>query len=431
MNFYDYEIGLELTDTKEFYFDILFCAFFRTPIIKQASYAILKLNLTPQLVLQIQNDMNNNIHTKFNLIIYLVDRNDKYKRIKQVFYKNFLALNINLKEKFLINKDRITCEILLINPVLHYMSNTNTFNTILENKTGYEAMQEYETFIKKTYGNTFHINHIGPNVNRNNHKYEQLLIKINNDLNVPTQIINMFKPFHSFNYYFYDDFHISDKCDKDISCTYFNLFDKNQLEQFDVSEQGDILQNISFIKESKFNDDHFKLDKTSESINFNHQEINFKTDKKQQSSVPKQDTIKSDNVNIVYNEDSSPDRNIMYTNSQALNQQAKNTLGQSSQSTNIYSPDTVDNSKKRYTISKDLFKTVFKNIITMECNNSFFEWLQFGKLYNFEINDTNAFLYTPMNIINIFQRKIKKEHYLSHLMKFNCLKYKDPEVDDN
>jgi len=237
LNFYDYEIGFENTETKEYYYDILQCAFFRTPLIKQASYTILKINLPPLLIQYILNDINNNNHynkLKFNLVIYLVDREKRYKRVKKVYYKNFVVINLELLENFLPNKDRLSCRLLLVNPVLHYMNNTNTFNKIFENITAYEAIEKYESFLKQTYGDTFYINHISPDVNKSTFKYEQMLIKIKNDMNVPTEIINTYKPFHTFNYYFFDDFYISDECDKDISCTFLNLYDRTKLRQFDI-----------------------------------------------------------------------------------------------------------------------------------------------------------------------------------------------------
>ncbi len=436
MNFYDYEIGFENTETKEYYYDILQCAFFRTPLIKQASYTILKINLPPLLIQYILNDINNNNHynkLKFNLVIYLVDREKRYKRVKKVYYKNFVVINLELLENFLPNKDRLSCRLLLVNPVLHYMNNTNTFNKIFENITAYEAIEKYESFLKQTYGDTFYINHISPDVNKSTFKYEQMLIKIKNDMNVPTEIINTYKPFHTFNYYFFDDFYISDECDKDISCTFLNLYDRTKLRQFDILNHHEIMQNISYIKESKFNDDFFTTDKQDETINYNHQEIIYDNPKSFKAKVPKQKTIVSEKINLIFGQDINIDRQIYYNESQNLKGMEYNNIGLSSQHTNIYTPDSVSNANKRYTLTKNLFKEIFFNITSMECIGSNIDWLQFGRLYNFEFNDkeTDLFYYTPLNIIHIFQRKIMREHYLNHVMKFNCLKYKNPNRDEN
>ena len=420
MNFYDYEIGLEETDTKDFYYDVLFCAFYRTPIIKQASYTILRINLSPKAIFKVQKDLSDNKHTKFKIIIYIVDRSDKYKRIKKIFYKNYLALNIKLKENFQPNKERVMCELLLVNPVLFYMNNTNTYNKILLDLTAYSALKQYESFIKSTYGDTFYFNHLG-NVNNNSYKYEQILIKVTDDLNVPNQIINTFKTSDSFSYYFFDDFQLSEECDRDISCTCLNFSKKDQFAQFDITDFGDILQNVALKIQTKFNDDVFSLDKKEDSINYNHQEIIYKITKRQKSKVPEQKKITQENMKLNFGSDIDLDRKFVYTKSQESIKQ----LSQSSQTTNMYSPDSVSNAKKRFKEGKTFLTKSINELVTMESNNSFFEWLQFGKLYNFEINKPTEFLYTPLNIIHIFQRKIMKEHYLSHLLKFNCIKYNE------
>ena len=420
MSFYDYEIGLEVTETKEYYHDVSYCSFLRTPIFKQATYCILQINLPPILLHQIRNDISDTNHPKFNLTIYLVDRQNDYNRIKQIFYKNYLVLNIKATERETADKKRIQCKLILVNPILYYMNNNNTYNIILKNKTAYQAIQDYEQFIKKIYGNTFYSNHIIDQNNINNYIYEQILIRTINDLNVPTELINVYKPFHSFNYYFFDDFNLSSKCDKDISCTYLNLFNKDVLTKFDINEFAEICQNLKMIKTVQLNDNNYELTKNSESFNFNHQEIVYESDKSVSSSVPKQDTQTSEETELV----EKTDRKINLVKSSNLNiGKNENPISQSSQQTIIYSPDSIENSKLRYKKAKELLNKKFENLSLFESINSYPDWLQFGKLYNFELDDQASFYYTPFSIINIFQRKVEKEHYLNHIIKFSCLKF--------
>ncbi len=422
MSFINYEIGIESTETKKFINDISFCCFFRTPIFKQASYCVLKINIPVILIQQIQNDINNNKHPKFNLSIYMVKRDEEYKRIKQLYYKNFCVVNLKVEETLLLEKKNVSCRLLLVNPILYYMANTNTYNKILNNKTAYQSIQEYEKFIKNTYGNTFFINHIIDKRNINNFIYEQILIKIQNDLNVPTQIINTYKPFHSYNYYFFDDFNLSEECNKDISCTYLNLSNRQILQQFDISKNGEIIQGLRRFEEIKFCDQDYTFNKESQSINFNEYRMIYKNKKSIQSKVPKQDTQKIDENQLDISEEP---RKIKTTKSSSLyTAKDKKTIPQSSQFTTLYSPDNPENSMIRFNEAKKFLNEIFENIIVYECNGCMPDWLQFGKLYNLEIDDVNSYLYTPLNIINIFQRKTKKEIYQSHLIKFSMLKYK-------
>ncbi len=424
MNFYDYEVGFEAEGN--YYYDILFSAFFRLPLTKQATYNILRVNLPPLFIQSTINNIRINQHTPCKLVIFLVDRNNNFKRVKKLFYKSFIILNLQLMEAFIPNKDRLNCKLLLGNPILYYMNHTNTYNKILENVTAYDVINDFESFIKTTHGDTFYKNHIGTSVNLNSYVYEQILIRLRDDLNVPTEIIDTYKPFHTLTYYLFDDFHLSDICDKDISCTYLNLYDKDQLAKFDITEYSEILQNIKYIKETKINDDLFTVDKKNETININHQDIYYDNLKAVKSVVPKQTTVMAEKFDLIFGE-VDYERKMYYTQ----DQQEQNPITPSSMDTNIYAPDSIGNGNARYSSTKSLLNDIFFNVTSMECHRSFVDWLQFGKLYNFELDpyDTNLFYYTPISIINIFQRKVMKEHYMEHIMKFDCIKYLNPERD--
>ena len=423
MSFCDFEMGLEITETKEYYHDVLFCAFIRTPIYKQASYCVLQINLTPIVYKLIQDDINSNKNTKFNLVLYLIDRKKDYQRIKQIFYKNYMVLSIRAEESVTLDKKRIVCRLLLVDPILYYMETTNTYNRILNNVTAYQALQDFEKFIKSTYGDTFHFNHVGCNNLVNNYIYEQILIKIKNDLNVPTHIIQTYKPFHSFNYYFFDDFNLSEKNDKNIDCIYLNLTDKNQLETFDVVEGGDILQGLKRVKNSKISDTNFQVFQDNSSINFNEYRMIYQNVKSIQSEVPKQTTVKVDQTQLDFSK--TKDRTIKIPKSTSImTAKNKNKIPQSSQFNTIYAPDNVSNAKIRFDTAKKMFEDTFEMFVQFEANNTLPDWLQFGLLYNLEVDDPTNFCYTPFSIINIFQRKIMKENYLNHIVKFNCLKFK-------
>jgi len=129
---------------------------------------------------------------------------------------------------------------------------------------------------------------------------------------------------------------------------------------------------------SKFNDDFFTTDKQDETINYNHQEIIYDNPKSFKAKVPKQKTIVSEKINLIFGQDINIDRQIYYNESQNLKGMEYNNIGLSSQHTNIYTPDSVSNANKRYTLTKNLFKEIFFNITSMECIGSNIDWLQFG-----------------------------------------------------
>jgi hypothetical protein len=45
-----------------------------------------------------------------------------------------------------------------------------------------------------------------------------------------------------------------------------------------------------------------------------------------------------------------------------------------------------------------------------------------------DLEDSTSFLYTPINIVNIFARANMKEHYCSHLVRYSMLKFIEEDV---
>ncbi len=424
MAFDKFEIILVSTETKDTFHDVSFCSFIRTPIIKQASYCILKINLTPIIIKQILNDISLSKNPKFNLSIFLINddvekHNSARNRVKTIFEKNYLVLGFELEDKFEWTKQSISCRMILINPLLYYLNNNNTYNKIHENIKALDIISDFESFLTSKFGDTFYYNHIGDNIEKNEYIYEQVLVKPKNDINVPTQIINTYKPNNFFTYYFFDDFYINDTSDKDITNHYINLYDKDQLTKFNIYDSNDeIVQGLKKIDSVPLSDSFIDLNKENVSYNINHMEINFKEKKETTASVPQQNTISNDSEEFVEY------RKYNKTKSDTLNTpENKKTIPQSSQHDVTFSPDTVDNAKSRLKIAKELFNKKIKNIVSYECTNCLPDWVQPGYLYNFELDEQTSFVHTPLNIINTFIRKNSKEHYLYHVVKFNCFEY--------
>ena len=304
------------------------------------------------------------------------------------------------------------------------MSTANTYNTILEGKTGYDAIKEFEEFIKNTHGDIFKSKHIGTNSNINPYQYEQLLIKAKNDLNVPTYIINTFKPFNSFNFYFFDDFYIGEDSDNQIICHYINLINKNNLSEFDISRYADIIGTSNKLSIIPISDQFLNLDKENETITVLNRDVNYNTKKSFQSNIPKQSTSgKLNKTELV------DDRHVQI--GEYINPIQKNSFNASSQHINIYSPDSPDYAIERFKIFKDFFINKIDNIQIYETSNCLPDWCQFGKLYNLDIEDPTSFIYTPINIVNIFIRNNIKQHYCSHLVRYSMLKFIDDDVDSS
>jgi hypothetical protein len=414
-----YEITLR-APMGEIYLDVSYLSFIRTPLIKNCSYVMLKINLPAFLIQGIINDLNNNIFADYNIEIYSRDESSN-NRVTLLFSKLFKILYVNPLEPLTFDKSIYPCKLVLSNPFFHYMSTANTYNKILESKTAYEALKDFEDFIKNSHGDIFKFRHIGTQSELNDYKYEQILIKSSNDLNVPIYIINTYKPFNSFNFYFFDDFHLSEDSDNEITAHYLNIFDRQQFKTFDIKLFGDINGSTKKLKVFPVSDQSLKLDKENESITITNREVKYSTTKSLESKIPKHSKSQLNNENLMI------DRSVQV--GQFISPVEKQNLEQSSQHINIYAPDNEENAIYRFQNFKEFFIRKLDSIQTYETTNCMPDWCQFGNVYNMDLEDSTSFLYTPINIINIFSRINIKEHYCNHLVRYSMLKFIDEELD--
>lgn len=415
-----YEITLR-APMGEMYVDVSYLSFIRTPLIKSCSYVMLKINLPAVLIQGMINDLNNNIFADYTIEIFSLDESDNNKRVTLLFSKLFKILYVNPLEPLSFDKPVYSCQLILSNPFFHYMSTANTYNKILESKTAYDALKDFEEFIKSSHGDIFKFRHIGTKAELNDYKYEQILVKSSSDLNVPVYIINTYKPFNSFNFYFFDDFHLSDDSDNEVTGHYLNIFDKNQFKSFDIKLFGDINGTTKKLKVFPVSDQSLKLDKENQSITITNREVKYNTTKSFESNIPKHSKIQLKTEQLM------TDRAIQV--GQFISPVERQKFGQSSQHINIYAPDNEENALYRFQNFKEFFIRKLDSIQMYETTNCMPDWCQFGNTYNMDLEDSSSFLYTPINIVNIFSRINFKEHYCTHLMRYSMLKFIDEDLD--
>lgn len=404
----------------EIYSDVSYLSFIRTPLLKNCSYTIMRINLTPILIQQMINDLNNNIFEDYKIEIYSIDDDKKPSII--VFNKLFKVLYVKCLEPLKFDKTSYPCYVILCNPFFHYMTTANTFNNILESKTGYDAIKDFETSIKQNHGDIFKSRHIGTKSEINPYIYEQMLIKTKSDLDVPNYIINTYKPFNSFNFYFFDDFYITEDSDTEIACHYINIHNIKNLKNFDISTQSDITIASTKLYAIPISDQFLKLDKEDQTITILNREAKYNTKKSFKSKLPKHSSpSKLNDTKIVEG------RNMMV--GEYVDPIQKSSSSKSSQHTNIYAPDDSESAILRFNKFKDFFLKKIDAIQIYETTNCLPDWCQFGRVYNLDENDPTEFIYTPINIVNIFVRNNLKEHYCSHVVRYSMLKFISENVD--
>ena len=392
--------------------DVQFLTFVRSPLIKVSSFALMKINLTQTLTQQIINDLANNLFSDYSLEIYTVDESKSDIKVEKLFNKPYKILYIEPTEPISFEKQNISS----------YMSTTNTYNTILENVTAYQAIKKYEEFIKKQYGDIFKFKDITSNFELNKFKYEQILVKTKSDLDVPLYLINTYKPFNSFCFYFFDDFNLDEDSDNEITCHFINLFDKEKIRKYDITKYSDILGTTKRLDIFPLSDPTLKLDKMDQTLNISNREIIYNTIKKTKSKVPKKNSNSDVKTSKILDE-----REVKIGN--FTNPIKMTDVSSSSQHTNIYSPDTTENAINRFEILREFFLKHIDHIQTFETTDCLPDWCKFGKLYNMGNMGETEYLYTPLCIFNIFVRINAKESFCKHLSRYSMLKYLDDDVE--
>jgi len=409
-----FEITLLSSDDTN-YSDIHYVAFMRTPIIKMASYCIVQINLPIVIISQLQKQLAANFFDIWNMIIYTVDELETDNELELIFDKYFTILSIEEVEPFDLHKTEAVVKLILVNPIFHALETSTSFNEIITESSAYDAIKQYESFIDKTYGECYY-NHVGTNEMLNKFKYEQIFIPPTiNTLNVPKYIINTYKPFHSYSFYFFDDFYFSDEVDKEITCHFLNFADiNNQFPDYEIDDYLDNQRLTRFLKTISFTDPEKFLDRGENISNiYTFQNMFLDFVKGVASLEPKLNMQTKEEINIIDKKEEIVSSQIEYSKTKT-----------SVRSQVIYTPDSKENAEKRIKIAKELMFEKFEKLQIWESEDCLPYWLQFGYLYNIDKNNPEDFLYTPINIINIFRRTEQKGQltYCSHMSKYLMLK---------
>lgn len=397
--------------------DINFFAAVRTPITKQAGFCVLKCFFSQVMARQMQSDINRNIFPDVNVAIYMYDEANN-NQLKFICDKKFKCLNIQVEGTLRFEEDRQYVTFILTHPIIYYISNNNTFNQIFLDQTAYNVLKAYEGFLTSNFGDIFHFRHIGADKNKNGYVYEQLLTRASNDLAMPDYLINTYKINNSFCFYFFDPFYINKDAQNEVTCHYINLDAKDNFKNVNVHEYADMNIMTNHVKKKNINDIFQKLiDKDGHRIILNQQDIqSFYEKKPKQTGLPKK-------LKPVLNEETliaEGGRSIQSVMEKSITNQ---NYPNGSATSTIYCPDSIDNGEQRFNKSKELLKDKLMSLHYYEMSNCLPEYPQFGQLYNLEEHN-DSYIYTPLNIVNVFYRKVFREPYLYHMAKTVMIRYK-------
>lgn len=413
---FHYEINL-ISDTDGEIIDLQYCCFIRAPLYHTCSYCIAKCFI-PQLLLRKYTELISlNQFPKLKLKIYFLDESSQMseRKINIIYNQTVQCISIHPEKAARYTENDIHVKMVLVNPMLHYMGTTNTYNTLLENVTGYDALENFEEWIQENYGNIFDFQHYGVSENLNEYTYEHILVKTSNDLNVPNYLIDTYKINNSPTIYFFDNFNIDERTKNDIACLYLNLSKLESQFGENTSKFPDMEMLTKVIKKIPIKDAFKKYDKSGQVFNFRSKNIKYNHKKVTESNIPN----KKSEINEI-NLDS--ERKINVSNDGPISNQQ---IQQSSYFSSVYVPDDFKNAELRFNETKDQFVNRLNSIVYIEVTSSVPDYPNFGKKY--DIEKSGGFNFTPLSICNIFVRKNDKEPYMTLINKAVMVQFRQEE----
>jgi hypothetical protein len=416
----DYEIVV--TINEEEVNDIQTFIVYRCAITKTASFAILRINLKLESYLILEDDIRNSTFPTVPLKIYEVDGKDRSannlgNRIKHFCTKNYNIIQIEANETVRIDSAYISCTLYLVNPILHYLNSNNSFNKIIPTTTALDAINDFESFLKSNYGNdAFQFKKVGDSYKINNYIYEHILSRNENDLIVPLTLIQNYKPFHTYAFYFFDDFRLDDESEADIVGYLINIGNKDNFKRRDIAEDKyiDVTSQLQLMKSYSVTDSFNEMVKSNPSIVLKGKNINYE-------SVKAVGTVDVPNVNVESLEETIITGRTVKSIHVTISTQPK----KPTERVILYAPDNINNAIDRYNNVADQLRTQIHSIDSYRSKNCGFDVFQFGLIYNIQLNNKSSFVFTPLSIINIFERQTGPNALMQHNTELQFIKFKD------
>jgi len=429
--------------------DFHYLAFIRNPILKQATYIDMQAMVPTATLTVIETEINNGQFPQYELTCYQIknieDSNQLGTNIQEKFYTSFVLIVSISKQKDNINTDRPIAEgavpvrMLLVNPIAWQMSKNTGFNkiftpvvipesvknpnlialeTIINNSFNPQIKESKITsftdhIIKKYGGDVKSIKQVvlGDKNSINLSTYSQITVPPTiPELNVPEYLINTYKPFSTPSFWFFDTFNFGNY-DNDsapnkgkipIWCILINFYNcLSVFKKIDISQNLNIMKFTHLLGTVPFIDIQGILNRPNAVINF----------------------ISSDMTQVSETFGDLP--KVLMANNTSEKQNSRVT------SMRVYYPDKLEEAKNRISDCMSLFTEHIDRIEFYETTNTPPDWLQFGKLYNFERDEktginTNEYIHTPITIVNIFKRRQARDNTLECINKYAMLRLVNP-----
>ena len=440
-----YQVNLKFIRGEEFC-DVIMCTCIKAPFFKKASFWMLKVNVTSILAEQLLNEISTKTIKQFRLIIYEIKIDPQTLEAEEmslVHYREYKAIHaINAMGGYKVNMDDQNTELIitLVDFVFFDLFTKQKFNRKITNEydkdgkliyknTAFNAINDkYRNFLKNKYkSDTFYFNNIGVDEDKSNYQYEEILLTPENDIQITDILTYNKKAINYPSFYFFDDFYLDKDVDAPITCHFISLKDNTRFKEFDINKFFDTLYASTLIKEVPINDHFYKIIQGQDSLIT--RKNNMTSDRVVNSSTPifHPTVEESEKSEYVVNSEENREANVHKINIDGLKHENKTSV-EIEKPLIFYTQDTDELMKERLKNYRLFIEAGVKQFVTVQTQDCFCEWLQFGRAYNFDITEDKKtkYLYTPIAIENIFY-KDANDHTTKHISKAIMLEYYDNE----
>lgn len=412
-------LGREDYHTEDFF---TFCSI-RSPINKTSSFATMTITLNPMIYTALQDSIARNTYPDVKIECWIVKNQDKSgseypPKVEDAFEKAYMCISLQLLESATAQTPFLNATLILINPILLYLQGTNGFNQICENVTSLDVLKKYESWLQTMFtGNAFQFEKVGENYGLNSWSYEQILTRNSTDLIIPSVLINQYKMWDTFGYYFFDDFRFDKGATADITGYLINLGDKNQFPTFNIYDYPDLAFGLRPVDIKPLHDPFNALYQKNTSIITKSNEMQFGFRKATgKRSLPVVQVSRQDGTRA-----SKSGSSIIKTTITSTKEV------EPTEETMIYAPDDHSAALNRF---DKISKQLKDDILTCEkyyLKDSSFDYIQFGKRYNLDANNVDVYDYVPITICNFFIKEQGNIPVLIHNSQIQFFRYRPDE----
>ena len=210
------------SDDANEYNDVTYYTARKLGLMTSAPIHQIEINLPPLAAQRVKKALDKDQYLdSCKIRIDLMDSENENKVKSKVFESDMIIISLKFASDMKPEKTTTTLvDMKMIHPVIFSMRLKYSYNKIHNTKTPLEVLEDYEGYIKSTYGDVFDFKHFISN--KNDHKYEQILTKPTNevfnseghtvsykmqhDIDVPLFLQKKYKIDNAMAFYLFDDF---------------------------------------------------------------------------------------------------------------------------------------------------------------------------------------------------------------------------------